>query len=388
MSAWRTPWLTAARLDVLLAVAIAVALELECWLDRAIPATHRPLDAIAVLIITAPIAVRRRWPAGALVCSSATLTAQALLGGELGASNGIGILLTLALLAYSVGARLDVRHGLTALGLAGAIFTGFVLNTESTSSGVLGTALFVLSVAFAAPWFVGRMARERGRRAGAFRELAAQATAEQIERERGAIAQERARIGSELQDIIAHSVSAMVVQAGGARRLLRSDPERARASIMTVESTGREALGELRRLLGMLRKDEDPQALAPQPGLDQVAALVESARDGGIACELRSEGEPVDLTPGVDLVGYRVIEAVLACALLHRSRRAAVAIRYQRRGLELEVRGDGTPVDLEVQLRSVAERVALYDGSLETRSGGEDTFSVHARLPLGAPMPV
>jgi signal transduction histidine kinase len=386
LRAWRARWLAGTRLDGLLAVAIAVELELECWFG-ATPTTHRPLDAIAVVFFTAPIVVRRRWPARALVCSSAALTTQALLGGQLGTSNGISTILTLALLAYSVGALLDVRHGLAALGLAGAIFTGFVSHTEPGSSGALGTALFVLSAAFAAPWFVGRMARERARRAAAFRELAAQAAAEHAERERGAIAQERARIGLELQDIIAHSVSAMVIQAGGARRLLRSDPQRARASILTVESTGREALGELRRLLGMLRKDEDPRALAPQPGLDQVASLVESARDAGIACELRSVGEPVELTPGVDLVGYRVIEAVLASVLSHRSRRAAVAIRYQRRGLELEVSGDGAPGDLELQLRSVAERVALYNGSLETRPGGDDTFSVHARLPLEAPLP-
>ncbi len=387
MRALSARWLTGTRLDALLAVAIAVELQLECWLGHTTPTTHRVLEAIVIVLFTAPIVVRRRWPARALVCSSATVTAQALLGGEIGNSSGIGVILTLALLAYSVGAWLDVRQGLPALGLAGAIFTGFVLHIESSTSSALGATLFILSVAFAAPWFLGHMARERSRRASAFRELATRAAAERSERERGAIAQERARIGSELQDIIAHSVSAMVVGAGGARRLLRSDPDRARASILTVESTGREALGELRRLLGMLRKDEDPQALAPQPGLDQVAALVESARDGGIACELQSEGEPVDLTPGVNLVGYRVIESVLACALLHRSRRAAVAIRYGRRGLELEVRGDGMQVDLKEELQSIAERVALYNGSLEMLSGGDDTFSVHARLPLGAPMP-
>lgn len=387
MRALRARWLSDTRLDALLAMTIAIELQLECWLGNSTPTTHRILEAIAIVLFTAPIVVRRQWPARALVCSSATLTLQALLGGELGSSSGIGVILTLALLAYSVGAWLDVRHGLPALGLAGAIFTGFVLHTESSTSGALGAAAFILSVAFAAPWFLGRMARERGRRATAFRELAAQAAAERTERERSAIARERERIGSELQDIIAHSVSAMVVQAGGARRLLRSDPERARTSILSVELTGREALGELRRLLGMLRKDEDPQALAPQPGLDQVAALVESARNGGIVCELQSEGEPVSLTAGVNLVGYRVIEAILACVLLHRSRSAAVVIRYQRRELELEVRGDGTPVDLEVQLRNVAARVALYNGSVETLSEGDDTFSVHARLPLGAPMP-
>jgi signal transduction histidine kinase len=386
MRALRERGLLGTRLDMLLAVAIGLELELECWLGRATPVTHQALEAIAIVLFAAPIAVRRRWPAGALVCSSATLTTQALLGGKLGSSNGIGVILTLALLAYSVGAWLDVRHGLPALGLAGAIFTGFVLHTESSPSGALGAAIFVLSVAFAAPWLLGHMARERSRRATAFRELATRATAEHMERERGAIAQERERIGSELQDIIAHSVSAMVVQAGGARRLLRSDPERARASILTVESTGREALGELRRLLGMLRKDEDPRALAPQPGLDQISSLIQSARDGGIACELQSEGEPIDLTPGVDLVGYRVVEAVLACALHRRCQWTAVAIRYGRRGLELEVRGEGTPGDLEVRLESVAERVTLYDGSLETLSEGEDAFSVRARLPLGRPV--
>ncbi len=387
MRAWRARWFSGTRLDALLAVAIAVELQLECWLGHTTPTTHRVLEAIAIVLFTAPIVVRRRWPARALVCSSATLTAQALLGGEIGSSSGIGVILTLALLAYSVGAWLDVRQGLPALGLAGAIFTGFVLHTESSASSALGATLFILSVAFAAPWFLGHMARERGRRASAFRELATRAAAERSELERGAIAQERARIGSELQDIIAHSVSAMVVGAGGARRLLRNDPERARASILTVESTGREALGELRRLLGMLRKDEDPQALAPQPGLDQLASLIESAQDGGVACELQSEGEPFDLTPGINLVGYRAIEAVLTSALIHRSRSAAVSVRYGRRELELEVCGYGMPVDLEVQLRSVAERVALYDGSLETTSGENDTFSVLARLPLGAAMP-
>jgi len=138
-----------------------------------------------------------------------------------------------------------------------------------------------------------------------------QANVEREQLESAAIVQERARIGSELQDIIAHSVSAMVIQAGGARRALRSDPDRARDSMRNVEQTGREALADLRRLLGMLRKDEDPRALAPQPGLKQLRELIGSMRDIDVQCELRIEGMPIDLTPGVDLVGYRVIEAAL-----------------------------------------------------------------------------
>ncbi|HSS03981.1 MAG TPA: histidine kinase, partial [Solirubrobacterales bacterium] len=239
----------------------------------------------------------------------------------------------------------------------------------------------------ATPWFVGRLARERGRRAAAFDELATQATSEQAEHERAAIARERVRLGVELQDIVAHSVSAMVVQAGGARRLLRSDPERARDSILTVEQTGREALADMRRLLGMLRKDDDPQALAPQPGLDQLRMLIDSVHDNGLPCELHVEGEPIDLTPGVDLVGYRVIEAALQRAVDRHGGGAVVTVRYRPDALELEIRGRGAMPGLEQELRGMSERVALYDGSLRALSANDDEFALQARLPLEAMSP-
>jgi signal transduction histidine kinase len=189
--------------------------------------------------------------------------------------------------------------------------------------------LFYASMLIFPAWFAGRLVCERRRRASAFRELAAQAAADQAEHESAAITEERARIGSELQDIIAHSVSAMVIQAGGARQLLDIDPGRARDSILNVEHTGREALADLRRLLGMLRKDDDPRALAPQPGLGQLAALMDSTRATGLACELRILGERIDLTPGVDLVAYRLIEAAVLSAAHHRCSSAVVTVRYQ-----------------------------------------------------------
>src|SRR6202043_1497050 len=111
-----------------------------------------------------------------------------------------------------------------------------------------------------------------------------------------AVAEERARIGTELRDIIAHSVSAMVVQAGGARMLLRRDPDRARDGIISIEETGREALGDLRRLLGILRKDDDPRALSPQPGLGQIGSLLESRSTAGATWTMRFVGEPADIT--------------------------------------------------------------------------------------------
>jgi signal transduction histidine kinase len=225
--------------------------------------------------------------------------------------------------------------------------------------------------------------RERHRRAEAFAALAAQVDAERAERERAAIAEERVVIGRELQDIIAHSVSMMVVQAGGARRLLIAQPERARESIQTVEQTGREALAEMRRLLGVLRRDEDPRALTPQPGLDQLSELGDLHRARGLDCEIRLE-ETGALTPGVDLVGYRVIEAALADAAEHGCARAQVLVRSRSGVLELEVRADSLVPGVTERLRSIAERVALYDGRLEVEDGAEPELHVRCRLPLGA----
>ncbi len=148
---------------------------------------------------------------------------------------------------------------------------------STTGSGQTALALFHVTVLLVPARLVGRFVRRHGARATAFRELAAQAAAAQDAHTAAAIADERTRIGSQLQDIIAHSISAMVIQAGSARLLLRSDPGRARDSIMSVEETGRQALSDLRRLLGMLRKDDDPRALSPATrarpgnGADRVA---------------------------------------------------------------------------------------------------------------------
>jgi signal transduction histidine kinase len=368
------------RLDVLVAVAILIELELESWLDHGIAEPHRVPTAIAAVLFITPLAIRRRWPAGALVCCSALATIQELLGGRLSATSGLGMMLALVLLAYSAGAWLDSRDGLAAVILASAAFSGFVFRSQSTVAGGIDTALFFAALAFAAPWALGRFARERHRRADAFHELAAQAAAERDQRKRAAVAHERLRIGGDLQDIVAHSVSAMVIQAGGARQLLRSDPERARDSILAIERTGREALGDLRSLLGMLRRDSDPRALAPQPGLEQLPSLLDIARQAGLACALQIEGAPTVLTPGIDLVSYRVIETGLRIAADHGCGDAVIRVRYEHESLRLEMRGDRPIPALERALQSMVDRVALYSGSLTVQSA--EGFVLAARLPL------
>jgi signal transduction histidine kinase len=338
----------------------------------------------------APIAFRRRSPSFALPVCLSVAVIQTIFDGALLQNLG-GDTVPVLVLSYSAGAWLDSRRSIGTLLLACCLLGAneFLPFDGGPPSGLgdIAYVLFYASMLIFPAWFAGRLVRERRHRASAFRELAAQAAAEQAEHESAAIAEERARIGSELQDIIAHSVSAMVIQAGGARQLLGSDPDRARDSILNVEHTGREALADLRRLLGMLRKDDDPRALAPQPGLDRLQALIDSTRTAGLACELRTLGEQIDLTPGVDLVAYRVIEAALLSAAHHRCNGTVVTVRYQPHELELEIDGDGSGADLDEDLRPIAQRVSLYDGSLSLPPGGGSGFCVQARLPLGAAVP-
>jgi signal transduction histidine kinase len=393
----RVAGLDSRRVDGMFAVAMIIELQLEYSLSGWIPSANRLVTAVAGVLFAAPIAVRRDWPSSALVFCILVAAIQTLLGGQLLLGNlaipagGVGPILVLLALSYSAGAWLETRRSVATLMLSLALLVACVFlpggGGPPTGVGGIASAVFYQGVLVIPGWFVGRLAHERTRRSTAFRQLATQAAAEQQARESAAIADERARIGSELQDIIAHSVSAMVIQAGGARLLLRSDPDRARDSILNVEHTGRQALADLRRLLGMLRKDDDPRALSPQPGLDQLGALIESVRDTGLACELRTQGERIDLTPGVDLVAYRVIEVVLLTAGRHRVSRGLVTIRYAPYGLEIEVSGNGSIRDLDQSLHAIAERVALYDGSVRALPADADGFVVHARLPLQAPVP-
>ena len=304
----------------------------------------RTVTAIAAVLFGAPIAVRRVWPAAALVFSMAVVTVSMPFGSQL-LSNDNAYVIAPLLLGYSAGAGLDGRRSTlalivaVALGWAWAMLPGPGGSTNGVGQDVF--AMFYVTMLLVPTWLIGRYVHRHGRRTSGFDALAVRAAAEKDSHERrrhgGA-----ARIGAELQDIIAHSISAMVIQAGSARLLLRTDPERARTSILTVEETGRQALSDLRGLLGMLRKQDDPRALSPQPGLGQVAALIESLRGTGMACERRTNGAPLDLTPGIDLVAYRVIEAALNAAAARQVRHSSVTVNYGLRELELEVRGDGT----------------------------------------------
>ncbi len=375
------------RVDAIFAAALALDLVLEASLAHGVPDSVRLATALFAVPLAATVALRRWRPAAALLACTALALLQGLLHGQLfGNLPSESAELVPILCGYGVGAWLELRRAISALAAAAVLLYALALVqsyvTHSAGWGGWSGDLSIVLFFLIAPWLVGRLVQSRTRRAQAFAALEAQAVGERAAREHAAIAEERVVIGRELQDIIAHSVSVMVVQAGGARRLLRREPDRARDSMLVVEQIGREALAEMRRLLGLLRKDDDPRALAPQPGLDQLPELAESIRGRGLECELHCEGKPIDLTPGIDLVGYRAIEAVLRDAAASGCVHASAIVRYAPHELELEIHGEKSLPTLPDAIRAVSERIGLYGGKLELLHASDGEFTARCRLPL------
>jgi signal transduction histidine kinase len=195
------------------------------------------------------------------------------------------------------------------------------------------------------------------------------------------------RLARELHDVVGHSVSVMVVQAGAERLDLGEERPATREALLAIERTGREALAEMSRLLGILRAEGDGLALAPRPSLAQVDALVKTMRDAGLPVELRVEGEQTPLTPSVDVSAYRILQEALTNVVKHAGpARAYVVVRYGGRDVELEVTDNGHgPVDGNgpgYGLAGMRERVELHGGTLEAGKGNGGGFTVKARLPL------
>jgi signal transduction histidine kinase len=197
-----------------------------------------------------------------------------------------------------------------------------------------------------------------------------------------AVADERTRIAGELHDVVAHALSAMTVQAAVARRLALTRPELAREAFGAIETAGREALDELRRLLGVLRREDAALTLAPQPSVRHVRSLARRVTAAGLSVTLRVEGTELELPAGVDATAYRVVQDTLAAALEHRGAgRADVRVRLGADAVEVEIRDDGRSPDPR-SLTGVRERVALHGGSLTALSRPEGGHRVRATLPL------
>jgi signal transduction histidine kinase len=236
-------------------------------------------------------------------------------------------------------------------------------------------------------WITGLGLRRRTEHAALLEERTMQLEQLREVEAREAVAAERARIARELHDVVAHSVSVMTVQTAGVRRLLRPEQERERAALETVERTGREALAEMRRLLGVLRESDEAAERAPQPGLDGLDRLLEQVRASGLPVELTVEGERRPLPAGVDLSAYRIVQEALTNALKHGGKaRAWVQLRYDPDALQLEVENDGaTAIAGDGHghgLHGMRQRAEVCGGTLDAGPRPEGGFRVRATLPV------
>jgi signal transduction histidine kinase len=216
----------------------------------------------------------------------------------------------------------------------------------------------------------------------------AETRAAELELERReAIVTERARIARELHDVIAHSVSVMTVQAGAAEEMLRRDPQRALEPVHAVQETGRQALVEMKRLVGILRDEDEEIGLAPQPGLADLDRLVRQVRDAGLPVEVRIDGVPRALPLGVDLSAYRVVQEALTNALKHAGHASAiVTLRYGESDVTIEVADDGAGTKKKSGghgLIGMRERIGVFGGTFAAGPRDSGGFAVSARLPIG-----
>jgi signal transduction histidine kinase len=340
------------------------------------------LALLATLLTFLPLGVRRRHPVEVLAAVGASsLVLELALGNPAnGKQYSFEVFVAWLVASYSAGAYADGRRQRVAIAIGAATAAAWVIGSYAADASNENTipSVFFATVA----WLVGRMMRRR-------QQLVELIEREREDRIRATIAEERTRIARELHDVVAHSVSVMVIQAQAGPRLL-DDRRQAAGTFETIEASGREALVELRRLLGILRGADEQLAIGPQPGLASLAALVDQLREAGLAVELRVEGEPAALPAGVDLAAYRIVQEALTNTLKHAGRaRATVVVRHRRDAVELEVVDDGAgePAALDGAghgLVGMRERASLYGGRLDVGPRPDGGFAVRASLPVGA----
>lgn len=361
---------------------VALAAFLSVWAVAAGSGQDSLAFSPAVLLCTVPLVLRRRFPVAVLLAALAGFTL---------AGNSTGFAALLGGLTAAVSLGLYTRHQ----NLAPFIVTGSAIlislefgRGQTTTLPIPGAVLpFIL---IGAAYLAGREIASRQRQLNQQRERAGQLERDREEAVRAATEGERKRIARELHDVVAHSVSVMVVQAGAARKVMDDKPDAARDSMLAVEASGHEAMAELRRLLGVLGENGSEAPVAPQPGLESLDALISRVKDAGLPVDLRVEGDPQLLAPGVNVAAYRIVQEALTNALKYAGGSPTeVVVRYTPEAIELEVLDEGavaTPADgIGRGLVGMRERVALFGGTIEAGKRANRGYAVRARLPLEQP---
>lgn len=347
--------------------------------------------AVVGVGLCAPYVLRRRYPLIVFAVIFLTACLQLVLGIILIPAD---IMLAFALYNVAVRFRLPVSVPaaiVVVLWLLVAVVPSQDEYYMTPAEMVGDLALLVMVVVIACTW--GTTVRIRREYVDGLKERARQAEHERESQARIAAAAERARIAREIHDIVSHSLNVVVLMSDGASLKARTEPERAEEAMLTVRDTGRNALTEMRRMLDVLR-DGKPGSDAPQPGIAQLEPLIEESRASGLPVEMTVRGEPVEVSAGVDLVVYRVVQEALTNARKHAGpslSEVAVQLRYEGDSLEVRVTDDGQGLDARSGsepgdghgLVGMRERVAAYGGSLRTGHRPTRGSEVVATLPIG-----
>jgi signal transduction histidine kinase len=384
----RTWWRSLDRrvLDATVAVLLLVVTVIPLA-TRSLVAGQRPSDIWAYLLAVAlcvPFVFHRRFPVAAITVACCALVLYAV--GRYNAYPGLPIFVLVAGVSlHSTRRRALLAAGLAAVALSVAVW----LQPERVATASTWVAS-LLAVAVA--WLWGENLRNRRARWAAMEERARRLEAEREERDRQAVTDERLRIARELHDVVAHSMSVIAVQSGVANHVIDSRPAQARQALATIEATSRSALVELRRLLGVLRQGDDPVAsLEPNPGMAEIGRLADQIRSAGVEVELKIEGEPGELPPGVDLSAFRIAQEGLTNVLKHGGGVARVLVRYSPGAVAVEIADDGragtdgAPAEGTGHgLIGMRERVAVFGGQLTAGPVPGGGYRMAARLPYAA----
>lgn len=377
--------------DVLLAAALAAAMsvELVSWVAAGLPAALG-----CGLLATVPVALRRRSPLVSFVLTMFGI--QLLVHVQPGFENdSMSFVLAFFVALYSLG-----RHATGAeawLGVLGVAVVMLLFNLSEGGVGQtdLGDVAFLMGFV-GAPWAAGLTLRLRRERESELQSEHERLQRDQDQRARRAVAEERARIARELHDVVSHAISVTVLQARGARRTLMSDPDSAREALDAIEQTNTTALGDMRRLLAVLRDTEpddahtQPVDRAPQPSLDHLDTLVRHVRGSGVPVTVEVRGRRQPLPPGVDLSAYRIVQEALTNVLKHTAHaEARVVLEYEDDAVFVSVANDGLPGPVPDPgaggghgLIGIQERVAVVGGEVTAGPRPDGGFEIRARLPL------
>ena len=360
------------------------------WMAEVSGGDVTPVAVVLGVVAGGALILRRSVPLTVLLTTLGALVAIAIITPDAGdplEASAASVLIAL----YTAAALRELRESIAALALTAVVLMVLSLVTadvENRETSALGGAIVVGALS-AGIWGLGAYAQTRRRYAREQQERLAQLERERDQLARIAVHEERASIARELHDIVAHSVSVMLVGVRGARDVMRTSPAVADDALAHVETSGEQSLAELRRILALLREPEDGAESRPQPSLADLDELVADYRDAGLPVRLEVTGEQQPLPGGVELSVYRIVQEALTNVLKHaRPTRVTVTLAFRDSGLELEVVDDGTTPDNGIAMPGhgivgMRERVALLGGELETgrRVGGG--YRVAARLPAG-----